>query len=95
MDITPAADLRLGQSVRVTGRGHLGRCGCVAFFVGDEESSETELWVDFGGGQVVPVERWMVEPINHADDIPVVDPVTGGLEALRTSWPSSLRGLSG
>jgi len=41
MDITPAADLQPGQSVRVTGRGHLSRCGIVAFL--DEAQKRKEL----------------------------------------------------
>ena len=87
MDATPPADLHLGQPVRVTGRGHLSRCGTVAFFVGDDASSMAEVWVDFGGGVVLPIERCMIESIARADDIGV-DPVAGGLRALGASWPA-------
>ncbi|QUQ67184.1 hypothetical protein [Kutzneria sp. CA-103260] len=87
MNAPTPADLHRGQPVRVTGRGHLSRCGTIAFFVGDDASSAAEVWVDFGGGAVLSVERCMIEPVAPADDVRVADPVAAGLEALRTSWP--------
>lgn len=92
MDPTPAAGLQPGQPVRVTGRGHLSRCGTVAFIVGADSSLAEEVWVDFGAGELLRVDPCMVEPIVPTERAGVVDPVSGGLVALRTSWPSLRRG---
>ena len=77
--------------MRVTGRGHLSRCGTVAFFIGDGAPTASEVWVDFGAGVVVPVERCMIESAALIGESVIVDPVSGGLEALRTSWPGLTR----
>ena len=80
MDVTPPVDLRPGQAVRLVGRGHLGRCGTVAFSIDDQQSAGVEVWVDFGAGVVVPVERCRMEPLAVVDD--------GGPDpAPRTPWP--------
>ena len=88
MATTPPPGLQPGQPVRVNGRGHFGRCGTVAFVIDGDEQSPMEVWVDFGGGMVVPVERHLLEPVGPADETGVVDPVARGLDALRASWPS-------
>jgi|SRR5882757_11539414 len=95
MDATPPAGLRPGQPVRVTGRGHLSRCGNIAFFVDGDRSSVAEVWVDFGDRVVMPVDRCMIEPIAPTDQGQVIDPVAGGLAALRTSWPAQPTTRSG
>lgn len=81
-----SADLQPGQPVRVTGRGHLSRCGTVAFSVDEDESSEAEVWIDFGDSVIMPVDRCMIEPIALTDERGLTDPVVEGLEALHTSW---------
>jgi hypothetical protein len=77
-------DLPPGQRVRVFVKPHPGRLGMVV--VGEGDPPARCVWVDFGDGVALPVDRRMIAPVVRAYD-DVIDPVEAGLAALRTWWP--------